>query len=293
VISILITIKDRQDYFQRQLEFLEKNLEIENGKYEIIFFDDGSEVELKKVQSKLEYKLVRSRENLGLIQARNELSKLIDKDSKYILFIDDDIFIHNLNLFISQSVSILEQESSIAAVSCPYINLPTFKYEKISTFKSILKIDKKDDFVVYFFGGTSIFNRSIFEEFAGLEGLYQIYLEEEDLAFRMFAKGLYCRILYNKNVIAIHDQAPGKNFTQRNVYLLSNRLLYHYKFIENGFVRFLFNFTYICLYAFKMKNISLFIEAINRYKSLKIKIVRYNNSSTKFFRFMVKRYLGL
>ena len=288
MIEILMTIKDRQDYLNRQIDFL---LPMLNEQLRLTVFDDGSNTPLAIDKQNPFVRIFRSDINLGLIEARNQLLLNSYKDSKYVLYLDDDIFIHNFLLFIDFAVKRLEDGKNVAAVSCPYINLPTVKYGSISTFRKIKEFSASDSiFTVYFFGGTSLFKRDLLSEYGGLEGIYRIYLEEEDLALRLYSAGYYFQIAYGQNFIAVHDQAPGKNFNERNVFLLSNRLLFHYKFVDNYVLRLMLNFSYLVVYAIKMKNISDYKKSIERFRVSKSNIIRRPVSFGVFIRFLMKRY---
>jgi len=179
----------------------------------------------------------------------------------------------------------------LLAVSCPYINLPTVKHSSISTFKKIYDLNKRDKgYVVYFFGGTSMFDREMLLSIGGLEGKYFIYLEEEDLALRAFLKGQYFKVLYGHNFIAIHDQAPGKNFYERNIYLLSNRFIFHYKFMSSSLVLNFFNFLYVLVYLVKTRSFDTVSKSLSRYKSIRTNFVRHKVSIHVMIRFFLKRF---
>jgi GT2 family glycosyltransferase len=285
MIEILMTIKDRQDFLDRQLDYLRPHL---SPDIVLTVYDDGSEVPLYLSGDTSNIRIIRSEVNLGLIEARNRLLNISYNISKYVLFLDDDIFIYGFEKFIERAKRELEEDEKLLAVSCPYINLPSVKYGAISTFKKIYEFDKSDSsYVVYFFGGTSLFDRESLIQIGGLEGKYFIYLEEEDLALRSFLNSKYFKILYGYDFIAIHDQAPGKDFKQRNVYLLSNRFLFHYKFIKNPIFVNLLNFIYIIIYLVKTRSFKTVLASLLRYRTVRHSFVRHDLSIrllTKFFK---------
>lgn len=288
MIEILMTIKDRQDYLDRQIAYLIPYL---SSELSLSIYDDGSLTPLVLPVQSDHISLVRGDVNVGLIEARNILLSKSSSKSKYVLFLDDDIFIHNFKLFLDDASKFLSEDESLLAVSCPYINLPTRKYAEISTFKKIIDTDKSDSgYVVYFFGGTSVFDRHKLISMGGLEGKYRIYLEEEDLALRAYASSLYFKVLYQNNYIAIHDQAPGKDFKGRSMFLLSNRMLFHYKFVKNPIVRIVLNFSYIILYFLKHRSFYLVRDAIARYKSHKAEFDRCVFSFPILLNFFKKRF---
>lgn len=290
-VFILLTIKDRQDYLDRQVAFLRNFLRMVDFYWEVHFFDDGSSIPLCDNSNTPGFFLHRSDENLGLIEARNVLVSKIEHNAGYVFFLDDDIFVHNMASFIHEAVNLIDAGYSV--VTLPYINLPTFKYEKLSHFKHIFDFSKSDKDAVYFFGGTSIFNLETFRAVGGLEGLYFIYLEEEDMALRLFCRGEKMITLYGGSYIAIHDQAPGKSTLERMVYLLSNRMLFHYKFVDIALVRFFLNLPYVILYLVKSKSLHIVGRSFDRYAT-NIKLIKKNRIPLRIFaRFLVKRYFNL
>lgn len=291
MISILLTIKDRQGYLDRQVDVLLRQLPALKLLWEIVVYDDGSSTPLTMPVSDHRVKLVRGERNVGLIEARNILANLVCDQAKYLFFLDDDIFVHNLERYIERAIQ--EISEGYSCVSAPFINLPTYKYERISTFKHVYDVTKNDDEAVYFFGGTSIFDRSAFVQAGGLEGNYYIYLEEEDLALRMYSLGMKIKIIYGDSFIAVHDQAPGKDFSERQVYLLSNRFLFHYKFIGNPLVRLAFNISYVAMYLMKSRSISLITRSCSRYASVRDKIFQNDISFGIMTKFLLKRYFNV
>lgn len=288
VIEILMTIKDRQDYLTKQVEYLKPFL---SSELYLTVYDDGSSPPLVLPESIEHARILRGDENKGLIEARNVLLSSSFEDVEYVLFLDDDIFIYNFELFLNHALDVLKHDKSILAVSCPYINLPSKKYGQISTFKKLFDTDRTDsNYVSYFFGGTSLFDKAMLIDIGGLEGKYKIYLEEEDLAIRAFSKSQYFKILYSNNFIAIHDQASGKNLAERSIYLLSNRMLFHYKFVNSVVLRFFLNIGYIFIYLCKHKNLRMIFDSWRRYNSLRSEFSQYEFPGLLIFKFFIKRF---
>lgn len=289
-LSILITTKDRQSYIEKQYSHLKYHLRDlpPHLEYEVIFYDDGSENPLTLCTSDPNFKLLRCETNVGLIQARNDIVRHVSSDTRYLFFLDDDLFIYNLAECLRDAVASID--SGYAVVSIPFVDLPTKKNGKFRSFKKLISLSKNSD-VEYFFGGACIFKREIFEKSGGLEGIYKIYLEEEDLALRLFSQGEKFKVLYGKNYLGIHDQARDKDWRQRNIYLLSNRMIFHYKFITNQFIRSALNSIYILYYLTKLKSFTLTKEAISRYLAVKSDITPIHISRKSLFYFFVRRYL--
>lgn len=283
-----MTIKDRQDYLTKQVEYLKPFL---SSELYLTVYDDGSSSPLVLPESIEHTRILRGDVNKGLIEARNVLLSSSFEGVEYVLFLDDDIFIYNFQCFLNRALDVLKNDKSILAVSCPYINLPSEKYGQISTFRKLFDTDRTDsNYVSYFFGGTSLFDKAMLLDIGGLEGKYKIYLEEEDLAIRAFSRSQYFKILYSNNFIAIHDQAPGKNLAERSIYLLSNRMLFHYKFVSNVVLRFFLNTGYVFIYLCKHKNLRMIFDSLRRYNSLRSEFSQYEFSGLLIFKFFMKRF---
>lgn len=288
MLSIIVVSKDRQEYISRQINEL-NSLSLKCD-FEVVFFDDGSDSALLVNNALFEYKIHRSEDNLGLIEARNQAVKLVDAASQYLFFLDDDIFVHGLHDYLQDAME--EIDKGYLAVSLPFINLPTYKYEQLSTFKHLWDLTKRDDDCVYFFGGTSVFSKKLFNELGGLEGLYRIYLEEEDLALRAYCSGYKMKVLYGENYIGIHDQPSDKNWEDRTNYLLSNRLVFHYKYVDNLVLRAFLDALYLLVYLVKLRSVKKLLVSIKRRNDVVKLIIRHPVGMTVFLRFMIKRYLN-
>lgn len=291
MLSVILVTRNRQDLINKQILELNNIISLLEIPSEVIFFDDASDSTLYISNANFKYLLLRSEINLGLISARNKACQSVSKNSKYLFFLDDDIFIYNFEGFINSAINFINTGYDI--VTLPYINLPTYKYEQLSTFTHILDLGKGDDDVVYFFGGTSLFSTSTFISLGGLEGIYFIYLEEEDFALRLHLNGGKMKMLYNDNFIAIHDQPVGKNWDERKVFLLSNRFLFHYKFINNIIIRKIFDYIYILIFLIKYRSLSKLKKSKERFKDKKNKIIKFKIKTFTFLRFVIKRYFNI
>lgn len=224
-----------------------------------------------------------------MIEARNKLLLKVSQESKFVVFIDDDMFFYNLVKILNTAVQFFNK--GYVGVSIPFINLPLSVDSKVSRFKSIRSMNFDSDAHVYFFGGASIFKKNVFDEVGLLEGNYFIYLEEEDFSLRLFAKGYKVITMFGFNFVGLHDQEGGKDWKERNVFLFSNRLLYHHKFIKSVLIKYLFNFIYLLLYLIKIRSLHRYKKAIMRYFQLKKRIIRILFPTKVIIRFLIKRYL--
>ncbi len=289
-LAILICCYNRQEALIRQLDYLATNVIKHKNRIVVRVHDDGSKYPLV-ISNCYDFPvfLTRSDDNFGLISARNSLIKSAAEN--FCIFLDDDLFIFNIDSFIDDSESVICKEFPVAYV--PYVNLPLSAKSRIENFKYICNFKKNNQNVVNFNGGASFFRKSIFDELGGLYGDYYIYLEEEDFCLRMFAQGLSSIRLDSGSYIGIHDQAPGKNTKERLVFLLSNRLLFHKRFVSFFLLRLLLNIMYSLLYAFKMRDSTLLRKAFSRYSSMRGTLQIEKVSTFVFMRFSLKRYFNV
>ena len=289
--SILITVFNRQDLLDRQLAYLSRELSDFEFPYEIIVYDDCSSVPLVINSTNPFVRFFRGEVNLGLIEARNRLISFSSDNSNYFLFLDDDIFIFNLVDAMHRAMFFID--SGYSAFSIPYVNLPIEYRAKLSWFKYVYDFKKLKNEVVFFNGGTTFFDSKIFAKLGGLEGRYRIYLEEEDFALRLFSIGKKIRIATNESFVAIHDQPKGKIQSERDVFLLSNRMSFHRKFINSKFLVVGLNVAYIILFLFKKRKFKLIRDAHKRYVELSTQIKPAPIKFGILFKFMIRRFFNI
>ncbi|QNH98440.1 glycosyltransferase family 2 protein [Shewanella algae] len=289
--SFLFTTRNRSDLMIKQIEYIEFNLKNANLNYEIIIYDDASDLSIVEnvalFNSCEKVKFIQGKNQVGLIAARNRLAKESSDASDFLVFLDDDIFIFNLELMLSDCKAIMNGDRNIAVYTVPFLNLPIGESVGVKAFDYIFDFNKKSKFVNYFFGGCSIIRKSAFLELGGLEERYFFSLEEEDFSIRLSKFNMKCYLSNIENIVGIHDQPKNKNWTDRYVFLLSNRLLFFRKHASYKIVRYVMSFFYIVLYLFKSRRLAVIIEALKRYQKLKGEFLLETNFIS-FFRY----YLG-
>ena len=287
--SILIVSRNRQQLLCRAINHICSELEGTDIGFELLVYDDCSDTKYSLPPDILKRtSLFHGDSRVGLIEARNILLRKISPHSEFIVLLDDDIFLFNLASILKTAADYLRKEYFI--VSIPYFNLPCKIGARMASFKRVFGKYRESDSDVYFFAGSCIIKKELFERVGFFEGLYFIYLEEEDLSIRMFSEEMKIKTLYGFNFIGIHDQAGDKNFSERKMFLLSNRLLFHNKFIKATLLKYILNFFYICLYLFKMRDIGQIRNSISRYQKYKHEIIREPFPTMLFLKFLVKRY---
>lgn len=291
-LAILVCVFNRQELLSRQLRHIEKELSGVDLDFSIFVLDDCSADPIYIEESYFfNVHLFRSDINLGLIEARNHLIKMTKDMFSYLLFLDDDLFIFNLHKYITEAVSAIKSGYSIAY--CPYINLPLADKGSIENFKYIYNFRSNSKDVANFNGGASLFDSNIFNEIGLFYGPYKIYLEEEDFCIRMISKGNRSARLFGYNFIGVHDQPPGKIKKERLVFLLSNRMIFHYRFIESSVIRVSLNILYYALYFHKTRDMDVIRRAINRYNASIASTPRVPISTAMFVKFFIYRYFNI
>ena len=99
-------------------------------------------------------------------------------------------------------------------------------------------------------------------------------------------------MLYGERVIAIHDHAPGKDHEERAALLLSNRFLYHHKFIRLRALRTLLNLAYTAVYCWKRRSFAVARAARRRYLALRGSITPQDIPAPVVIGFLWRRYLA-
>ena len=283
---IVMTVFERQSQLDAQLAFLDRTLDPALG-VAILVYDDGSAVPLTIPASRDDVRLLRGATNLGLIAARNAAFRAVMEDFDYLVVLDDDIRLYNIDAAIRLGIAALKAGNGI--VSFPYIDLPLRPGASVAQFRRLLPATRRSS--TCFFAGCSILPTSVLRRVGFLEGIYRFALEEEDYSLRLYAAGLPTAMLYGESVIAIHDHAPGKNPVERAALLLSNRFLYHYKFVRPVGLRVALNGAYAGLYLLKWRSVAVVRDANRRYAALKPAIERQPMPTRTLLGFLLRRYV--
>jgi glycosyltransferase involved in cell wall biosynthesis len=293
MISILITTKNRPELISRQIAHIKNELACFDQDYELIIYDDNSSVPLKVINGRQQHvQIFRGEHSIGLIAARNILISKSHSNSKFLLFVDDDIFIYNMAIAISKGVHEIKNEG-YSIVTIPFINLPIYRESQVRSNKFLFNMNRYNHETVFFCGGSCIIEKSIFENVGTFEEEYHYSLEEEDLSIRMYNEGFKQKYLYGINILSIHDQPPNKAWVDRYVLLCANRILFHYKYNPSLLLRFLMNTVYLLIYFVKTKSLKKIIEALKLYQIKKKNIVVHRLTLNSYCRYLLKRYFNV
>lgn len=290
MLSILICTKDGQSFISRQIDFIFDSMSNTSIPFELLIYDDGSLVPIIIDKNFSNIKLFRGEINIGLIAARNTLIKNVSKESEWIAFIDDDIFLFNMHLAFGEAIRAFRGDEKLGVISIPFVNLPLPSGYGVRRFGFIYDLNPKNHKIPYFFGGCSIHRKHNFELAGLFEERFFFSLEEEEMCFRLWKIGRYCILLDWINSIGVHDQYLNKNWSDRYVYLLSNRLLFYRKNISSNAIFFCLALIYLVGYLFKTRSFSIVKIAVARYLTLK-SFFKPSSESIKFLRFLLFRNL--
>lgn len=288
MLSILICTKDRQELVNRQIEYIRDAMSNSKIPYELLIYDDGSDVPIIIKDCSPSVRLIRGDENVGLIAARNVLIRSVNDRCEFVAFIDDDIFLFNMDAAFNAAMAAFKNNDSIAVASIPFVNLPLNGNYGVRSFGYIYDFNPKNHKTPFFFGGCSIHRRRNFDLVGNFEDRFYFSLEEEDMCYRLWSEGYSCILIDGINSIGIHDQPANKLWNDRYVYLLSNRLLFYRRNISSSLIFYTFASLYVLAYLYKTKSTKIIRSAISRY--LKIKdYFRPSHGTLKFIRFLFFR----
>ncbi len=205
-------------------------------KIEIIIFNDGNKEDtVKKIKQILEYyknfnfskvELINNKENVGISVARNLLIKKISVNTRYLFFLDDDVYISKdtievLEKYISKdnSIGIIAPRTVLVKnrktiQSANFINNFTGKYISLDS-DEIVECDFVDPLCM-------LVRRDIVEKIDGFNEKY--YRSHEGVDFCLRAKKLGYKIVYNPYVVVEHDIESNTNTGIRLYYLYRNKI---------------------------------------------------------------------
>ena len=291
--TVLVTTRDRQDSVERLLHHVSDELAAFEHQWEIVVYDDGSRVPLSFPEdpSRRVPHVHRGSENVGLIAGRNRLIDMAPDDARYLVFLDDDVFVYNLSGALTAAKADIDDGYGI--VSIPFLDLPLHKKSRVSSNRLLLDLDPQSNDVVFFYGGCCVVSPTVFQRVGKLEEGYYRGHEEEDLALRLFSLGIKLKVLYGCNTIGIHDRGSAGRSDAYYVVSLSNRLAFHHKFVRSRILRGALDLIYMGLYLAKMRSLSPMRDALTRYREVRetVSIQRLNTGVV--LAFLAKRYLNL
>jgi len=173
-LSIIIPAYNAEKYIERCLRSLEAQ-SIDKSVYEVIVIDDGSndatsQIIKKKFKS---IQLITRQENLGLPYSVNEGIKIAN--SRYIVRVDSDDFVHEK--FLEFLIFSAQENQEYDAICCDYINVDDREVR-------IRKVNSLEEPIAC----GILFKASVLIEL-GLYDEKMLFNEEKDLMYRFKEKG--------------------------------------------------------------------------------------------------------
>jgi GT2 family glycosyltransferase len=236
-ISILITTRNNASDLIDCLKSI-GNLDYPLSHMEIIIWDNNSESNCKKTMkeitlqlSKKEFanvKLIENNTNFGVYTSRDELLKLVNNDTQYILSIDDDVIvppqlISELLPFFSQDRCIgivgprivFDDDPTRTAHGAGCINWWLGKYyDREST--DVIECD-------YVIGCCMLIKKAVIDQVGGFDRDY--YTSHGEVDFCLKAKKSGYKTLYYPNTVVRHRVERGGTQTlERKYYIFRNKL---------------------------------------------------------------------
>ena len=233
-ISILIPTFNRTEKLKRTIDTIvlqtypKENLEL------IIFCDGCREDVVEEIEKYLTKKtkhlfrteLINSQENCGISVARNSAIKKSSKDTQYLLFLDDDVYLSKdtievLEKYISENNSVgIVAPRAVFVNSKKTIQSASFINKWTGSFRSkdsneILECDFVDPLCM-------LVRKNVAETVGGFNEEY--YRSHEGVDFCLKIKKARYKVVYNPNVTVEHDIEPKTATGIRLYYLYRNKI---------------------------------------------------------------------
>lgn len=246
MVSIIILSYNTKDLLKSCLQSIYMSLK--KLDFEIIVFDnassDGSFTMVSQDFKKV--RVIKSSKNLGFAKGIN----LAEKHAKgeYLLFLNSDTKVTDGS--IGDMVGLLEKDNRIAVVGGKLQNEDKTTSESYGNFYHLLDVFrllffqtrlKREEFrhgkaVDWVSGGFMLTRRSTFEELAGFDEHFFMYMEDMEFCFRVKKRNLSVWYLPSAGVMHIGQGSSNRSFAIVQIY---KGLLYFYKKHKSSFEYFM------------------------------------------------------
>lgn len=243
-VSIIWVNYNSKSFIDISIKSLESLTELDYPNYEVIVIDnhsiDGSfEIIKKYVESKNKYfKIFRTQRNIGFTGGNNLGFKMRDKDSKYVVLVNNDAIIYPESL--KKIIEWMESESQVGAgqgvVLAPSGKIEGIGYmlDELLTSHGVFRgmdasIANKPLSVTYVVGAYAVYNvRAVMEVWGGEERLFFDwgfgYFDDHVLGLQLWNTGWKCRAY--PVLSCVHQQSMSfKRGSPLRVYLSFRNLL--------------------------------------------------------------------
>lgn len=278
LISIVILNYNGYKYLQQTIPAV-LNLEYKNK--EIIVVDNASTDDSIKYLSRFQnIKIIKNKENFGTSKGRNIGVK--NSKGKYMLMIDNDIFIKNKDI-LEKLMNFIQRQKKESIITVPTKDINKDKIKNYGNFTSLLKIGKQKKYVsteklaqkkhfqvVNGGSGLLFFKKNIWQKLGGFDESQPFNLDDYDLGIRTWIYGFQW-ISYSKiyvDHLGIQERKDNKKWAWK------------YKYMYSGSMR-------VILKNFLVKNILLTLPGLHIFYILKtFKQCIYRKSLLPLFAFL-------
>lgn len=263
-ISIGVLTYKRTDYLFSLIEDLNK---IDHC-IELILVNNNEDYELEESilsaieNDKINLRYISDGINYGVSCGRRKIVESCD--SEYIIFLDDDVHIPNINLIYQECIRLFESDLTLGAIAFNIIDAKKNINNKYEIPHKNKKIDMGTDFYTYLVIGAgfalrteSVKNAGNFSDVLGPYGF-----EEIDVAFKII--NCQYQIKYSSNCVVYHKKSPDGRFSSDlvNYYSFVNRCIIARQHLKMRYV-------ISCLVVrglyllYKTKNIKLLVRGLS------------------------------
>lgn len=259
MISIIIPNYNGEELLRKNLPRLISSLK--NYDYEVIVVDDGSVDNSVRViedfaKKNERIKFLKNEKNLGFSPSINK--GVNGSKGNYIVLLNNDVYPESD--FLKAALSDLKDEEVFAV---GFKDLSVENGNKVPRGRGVAKwmrgffihragdLNKKDN--MWASGGSSAFNRKIWEEIGGLDEIYApFYWEDIDISYRARKAGY--KVLFEKNSEVVHEHEEGairRKYTKEQVRAISFRNQFIFVWINGSRKSLLLNIVWLPYHVFK------------------------------------------
>lgn len=260
-ISVITVNYNSSDYTVELYNSLQKHTD-KSLEYEFIVVDNASSLEEREklyvLNKEKNIKLIFNRKNTGF-SAGNMLGVQYSS-AEYYLFLNNDTQLQNdiLSIFYNYAQSNKEYALLTAQLHTSDLSRTT-SFKKFPTLanktfgNALVRLFVKNDFpsnkvhltaptdVGVVSGSCMFFNADVFDKIGGLETLFFLYCEEEDISKRVWDAGYKVRFLPDAKLVHHEGGSTNRNLAIEQEYYISYYLLLdkHFGYFASRFLKFL------------------------------------------------------
>ena len=244
-VSIITVNYNSSDFTIKLFKSLQKHTE-KDFEYELIVVDNASTQDERKklhqLSNEAKVKLIYNRKNTGF--SSGNMLGVQYSDAEYYFFLNNDTELQNDILSIFYDYASLHVEYALltaqlhlndGSITSSFKKFPTLANKLFGN--ALVRMFKKDDFpsnkahltkptdVGVVSGSCMFFDAKVFDKIGGLETLFFLYCEEEDISKRIWDAGYKVRFLPQAKLIHYEGGSTQRNLDIEKEYYISYYLL--------------------------------------------------------------------